>query len=179
LLETCLVTLVVFAGLPGVGKSALADRLAALLPAAIVSVDPVEAAIVRAGLAPSFETGLAAYLVAETVADANLAAGSAVVVDAVNAIDIARDMWRRLAHRHGAELQFVEVRLDDVGVHRDRLGSRQRGLAIPEPTWTDIERRRAEWEQWREDDPVLVVKSDAIPDVIARDLADRLRHTTG
>ena len=42
--------LIVLAGLPGAGKSHLAGRLGRALGAAVVSVDPIEAALWRAGV---------------------------------------------------------------------------------------------------------------------------------
>ena len=64
--------LVILSGLPGTGKSELGQQLARRLDISVLSVDPIEAAILRAGIAQSFETGLAAYLVAETIAAAQL-----------------------------------------------------------------------------------------------------------
>jgi len=42
--------LILMSGLPGVGKSALAHELGRLLPACVLSVDPIEAAMWRSGL---------------------------------------------------------------------------------------------------------------------------------
>ncbi len=53
-------TLVLMSGLPGVGKSAIADTVAVRISALVVSVDELEAAMLRSGLDQSFETGLAA-----------------------------------------------------------------------------------------------------------------------
>jgi len=53
--------LIVVTGLPGSGKSTLADALGRHLPAVVVSVDVVEAAILRQGFEPSFNTGVTAY----------------------------------------------------------------------------------------------------------------------
>jgi predicted kinase len=55
-----LTTLVVLSGLPGVGNSSLAEGLAAARPMLVLAVDPIEAAIARAGVAPSFQRVLAA-----------------------------------------------------------------------------------------------------------------------
>ena len=68
--------LIVMSGLPGVGKSTLADELGRRLPACVLSVDPVEDAMLRAGLRQSFETGVAAYEVCGTLAARQLALGS-------------------------------------------------------------------------------------------------------
>ena len=143
--------LIVLSGLPGTGKSAIAEAISIARGLPVLSVDPIESAIVRSGIARTFETGLAAYVVAETIADGLLAAGLSPVIDAVNSVDEARGMWRRLAAKHDVPLRIIECVLSDAGQHAARLAARERGLAIREPTWTDIERRREEWTPWPED----------------------------
>lgn len=142
--------LIVLSGLPGTGKSAIADGVARALRVPVLSVDPIESAILRSGIERSFETGLAAYVVAEVLADQSLADGLDVIIDAVNSVDEARDMWRALAVKRGTELVLIECVVSDRAVHAARLASRDRGLAVPEPLWEDVERRRAEWTAWPE-----------------------------
>lgn len=144
--------LIAMAGLPGAGKSSVAEGLGRALRAPVVSVDPIEAALRRAGVAPGRLTGLAAYLAAEAVADGVLALGQSVIVDAVNAVEPARGRWRALAARHGVALRVIEVCCSSPTVHRARLEARHRGIAgLPEPTWADVEARRAEFEPWHEE----------------------------
>ena len=144
--------LIAMAGLPGTGKSSVADGLARALGGQIVSVDPIEAALWRAGIDRMEPTGLAAYVVAETIAEAALALGQTVIVDAVNAVEPARAQWRALAARHGARLCFIETVCPDADVHRARLERRQRGLdASLEPHWADVVRRIDEVEPWDEE----------------------------
>ena len=64
--------LIVMAGLPGAGKSTIAEIVGARLGATVVSVDPIESAILRAGIDADQPTGLAAYLVAEKIAEKEL-----------------------------------------------------------------------------------------------------------
>jgi predicted kinase len=142
--------LLVLSGLPGTGKSTIADALAARRPFTVLAVDPIESAIVRAGIRPSFETGLAAYLVAETMAEASLAAGRSVIIDAVNSVEPARDFWRELARRRGVPLVVAVVTVADDAAHRVRVRDRRRGLAIAEPGWGDVEQRAQEWTPWPE-----------------------------
>jgi predicted kinase len=152
--------LVAMGGLPGAGKSHLATALGAALGAPVVSVDPIEAAMWRAGVARDQPTGLAAYVVAEEVAAGVLALGQTVIVDAVNDVEPARDQWRGLAAAHGVDLRFIEVVCSDPALHRRRLTGRRRGLdGFPEPSWADVERRRAGFEAWP--DSRLVVDSAA------------------
>jgi len=137
------------AGLPGVGKSALAEALGGALSAPVVSVDPIEAALWRAGVERTQPTGLAAYLAAEAVADGVLALGQTVIVDAVNAVEPARRQWRALAARQHVRLAFIEVVCSSPDLHRSRLEQRVRGIeGFEEPDWNAVERLRAEYEPW-------------------------------
>lgn len=143
--------LLVMAGLPGSGKSTVAEAVGAELGLPVVSVDPLESAILSAGIAADQPTGLAAYLVAETIADAVLSSpGGGVIVDAVNAVEPAREQWVKLAARHaGRTIRFVEVICSDPEVHRARLEARGRQLAhLAEPTWHAVEQSLDEWEPW-------------------------------
>lgn len=139
--------LIVTAGLPAAGKSTIAEVVGNRLGLPVLSVDPIEAAILSAGIDAAQPTGLAAYLVAETMAEGVLAAGRGVVVDAVNAVEPARDQWVRLAARQGATLRFIEVICSDPEVHRERLAARVgRHSAID--TAYAVEQSLDEWEPW-------------------------------
>ncbi len=153
--------LIVLSGLPGSGKSTIAELLAKRLRLPIFSVDPIESAIVTAGIARSFETGLAAYLVAATLADEQLKLGSSVIIDAVNAEEEAKDVWRGLAKKHRVELIVLLVALES-SLHKQRLESRVRNLhGFGEVTWDNVEARRKAFTAWKE--PVLEL--DASRDV--------------
>lgn len=141
--------LVVMAGLPGAGKSTIAEVIGNRLGVPVVSVDPIESAILSAGIDPDQPTGLAAYLVAETIAESVLGGGTGVIVDAVNAVEPAREQWVRLAGRQNVLVKFIEVICSDPELHRARLAGRDRGLAkVAEPTWHAVEQSMDEWETW-------------------------------
>ena len=143
--------LVVVSGLPGSGKSSLADAIAVELGAVVLSVDPIEAAIWRAGITPCFETGVAAYEVAAALAEQQLRLGLDVIADAVSSTEPARGMWRDVATRAGERLFVVEVICSDTDLHRQRLTGRERGIdGFPEPSWDEVLERQAEWEPWTE-----------------------------
>lgn len=164
--------LIALAGLPAAGKSTVAEGLGRLLPAPVVSVDPIEAALWRGGVERDQPTGLAAYLAAEAVAEGVLALGQSVIIDAVNAVEPARGQWRALAERRGVPLAFIEVVCSDRELHRARLAARRRDIAgFYEPTWADVERRRAEFEPWST--PLLTLDSTLDP---ASNLERALAH---
>ncbi|MCX7521178.1 ATP-binding protein [Microbacterium sp. STN6] len=142
--------LVAMAGLPGTGKSTIAEVLSARMGAGIVSVDPIESAILSAGIDADQPTGLAAYLVAEAMAEQTLASGRSVIVDAVNAVEPARMQWRELAERAGVQLRVVEVVCSDAELHRQRLAKRVRNLPhLHEASWRAVEQSVEGYEEWR------------------------------
>jgi predicted kinase len=141
--------LVVMSGLPGSGKSTIADRIGRELGAAILSVDPIEAAIWRCGIPPSIETGVAAYEVAAVLAEEQLASGLTVIVDAVSAVEAARERWRQAAASVGDVPAVIEVVCSDEDLHRRRLAARRRTIpGFPDLSWADVQERRRTWEPW-------------------------------
>lgn len=138
-------------GLPGSGKSTIAERLAQALRIPVFSVDPIESAIIQSGIAKSFETGLAAYVVAEALASAQLKLGMSVIIDAVNAEEEGKEVWRGLAKRYGLHPIILEVVVSDQALHRKRLESRVRNLhGFSEVAWEQVEARQKAWTPWAE-----------------------------
>lgn len=141
--------LIAMAGLPASGKSTIAGVLGGRLTASVVSVDPIEAAILKAGIDSDQPTGLAAYLVADTIVGFVLDAGHSVIVDAVNAVDPAREQWVNLAAEHGVPLKFIEVVCSDADLHRERLTARGKRFGhLDEPGWHAVEQSLDEYTEW-------------------------------
>ncbi len=148
--------LIVMCGLPGAGKSAVAQALARALRAPVLSVDPIEAAVWRAGVEREQPTGVAAYAVAQATAAENLRLGLTVIIDAVNDAPQARTAWIDLAREQVVPLRFIEVLCSDPGVHQRRLLRRRRDLpGFPEPTWESVQKRRAAFADWQQERLVL------------------------
>ena len=140
--------LIVFAGLPGSGKSTVAEGLSRSLSIPLFPVDPIEAAMWRDGLARA-ETGIAAYGVAIALADEHLRLGHSVIVDAVNPVEAPRAAWRSLAVKYRADLKIIECVCADETVHRMRIEARIRDIdGMPEVSWARVLRRRAEYQPW-------------------------------
>jgi predicted kinase len=140
--------LVVLSGLPGSGKSTLAEGLSGTLSLPVFSVDPIEAAMWRGGLAKG-QTGIAAYDVAVTLADEHLKLGHSVIIDAVNPVEAPRAAWRNLAAKYRAGLRVIECVCTDQVVHRRRIEARVRNIeGMPDTTWARVLQRSAEYESW-------------------------------
>lgn len=140
--------LAVFAGLPGVGKSTLAAQVAGALPAAVLAVDTVDFTLQRYQVTEQ-RPGFAAYGVVAALAEEQLRIGHSVIIDAVNPVRAARQLWVDLAERQKVRLRVVEVVCGDDAEHRRRVEARYAtrdhdGI----PDWVRVLERQAEWEPY-------------------------------
>jgi len=161
--------LAVFAGLPGVGKSTLAAEVAAVLPAAVLAVDTVDFTLQRYQVTEP-QPGFAAYGVVAALAEVQLQIGHNVIIDAVNPVKSARQLWVDLAERLDVPLRVVEVVCGDDAEHRRRVEAR---YAVRDhdgiPDWVRVLERQAEYEPYL--GPRLVVDtflaSEPVPPVVS------------
>jgi predicted kinase len=143
--------LIVFAGLPGSGKSTVAELYGDRIGAPVFAVDTVDRAMQAMDVTEA-RPGVTAYVVVEALAGEYLRRGRTVVVDAVNDVEEARQQWRDLAARTGAELRFIEVRCSDERLHRERVEARH--ARDPwKPDWPRVASRR--YEPWTDQRTVL------------------------
>ncbi|MEU8241508.1 ATP-binding protein [Actinoplanes missouriensis] len=161
--------LAVFAGLPGVGKSTLAAQVATELPAAVLAVDTVDFTLQRYGV-QEHRPGYAAYGVVAALAEEQLKIGHSVIIDAVNPVKSARELWVELADRMDVPLRVVEVICGDDAEHRRRVEARyaardHEGI----PDWVRVLERQAEYEPYL--GPRLVVDTflakEPVPQVLS------------
>lgn len=145
-------TLIIFSGLPGVGKTTLAQGLARELGAVYLRIDTIEQAMLGPGRLQS--PGEEGYRVGYAVAEENLRMGRVVVADSVNPLWITRQAWRDAASR--ARKRFVDVAIScsDRAEHRRRVEKRKTDVpGLHPPTWQDVIER--EFEAW-DDEPVEI-----------------------
>jgi predicted kinase len=140
--------LAVFAGLPGVGKSTLAAKVAGALPATVLAVDIVDFSMQRYEVTEP-RPGYAAYGVVAALAEVNLKVGHHVIIDAVSPVRAARQLWVDVAERAGVPLRVVEVVCGDDAEHRRRVEARYAtrdhdGI----PDWVRVLERQKEYEPY-------------------------------
>ena len=115
--------LIVFAGLPGSGKSSIARGLAKQLGAVWLRIDSIEQAIRESAIAPGSVED-AGYRAAYAVAADNLRLGRDVIGDSVNDWMLTRNAWRDVGLRTGAQVVEVEILCTDLDEHRRRIETR-------------------------------------------------------
>ena len=139
--------LIVLGGLPGVGKTTIARKLARAIGAVHVRVDSIEQALRGAGTPVEGE----GYRVAYAIAEDNLRVGHRVIADCVNPWPLTREAWRAVAERNGVSAMDVEIVCSDAAEHRRRVESRASdipGHRLPE--WQEvIERDYRPWNRPR------------------------------
>lgn len=140
---------IVMSGLPGTGKSTLAEALATEFAAVLLSKDMIEAALLRRGVGRDQDSFLISHEIITSLARDAVRRGQAVIIDSVATKEEVRRDWRDVAGE--ARCAFVAIRCicSDEAVHRSRLVDRRRGIeGWPEVEWIDVERVAQRFEPW-------------------------------
>jgi predicted kinase len=145
--------LIIFSGLPGTGKSTLAETLGKELSIPVFAKDWLEAALLRSGLEPvttDKSLGFAGYELLTVMAERQLMLGQSVILDSVASSQTIRDTWRQLAEQYEADWRVIECICSDELLHRSRLETRQRHIpGWHELEWSEIERVKQYYAPWK------------------------------
>jgi predicted kinase len=165
--EGATTTLVLISGLPGTGKSTLAEALGAVTGWPVLAVDDVAERYPPPEIRedPRFWEAVVAELLG--LARSRLAAGSSVILDSVF---MGRDRHdaRDLAAETGARFFPVHTCVGDEGEWESRVSRRRRDASSPGvASWEDVCRQRVGFQPWP---PGTAVVADA-----TRPVAENLR----
>ena len=138
---------IVFGGLPGIGKTTVAQTLARKLAAVYLRIDTLEQAFIACGSGGA-DIGPAGYLAGYAVADDNLRLGLTVVADSVNSLHVTRSAWRNVALEAGVRMLEIELICSDTTRHRLSVEGRRADIPGHKlPTWKSVlERQYDPWE---------------------------------
>ena len=153
--------LIVFTGLPGVGKSAIAEAVGREFGIPVFSKNWLEATLLRCGLMPGTQAGrdlgYACYELLTTLAGRQLDLGQSVILDSDVSRKRVRNQWRELAESHRMTWQVVEVVCSSETTHQSRLAARNRDAAgRGELTWKDVEAVRSRYEPWGDQERLIL-----------------------
>ena len=137
--------LVLLTGLPGTGKSTIAAAVARVLPAIVISADPIDDALRTAAVDnPHGKTG---YELMKALAATQLDAGLHVVIDAVNPFAWVRHEYAAIADAHGAPLRVIVTTCSDEALHRRRVDDRF-AAGRKRLDWSGVEHQVAYYEPY-------------------------------
>lgn len=144
--------LIIFSGLPGTGKSTLAEAVGKALQIPVFAKDWLEAVLLQSGLKPMNEDkslGFAGYELLTVLAQRQLMLGQSVILDSVAASQTIRTMWRQLAEQYDADCCVIECICSDESLHRSQLKQRERNIpGWHELEWSEVERVKGYYSQW-------------------------------
>jgi len=156
--------LIIFGGLPGTGKTAVARELARQIGAMHLRIDSIEQAILDSGLTsrPINEAG---YLAAYAIAEDNLRIGRTVIADSANALSLTRDAWLEVAKRAQLGAIEIEVKCSDPNEHRRRVEERVSDISgLKLPTWQEVLSR--EYHPWNREHIVIDTSSQSVEQIV-------------
>jgi predicted kinase len=146
--------LIVFTGLPGTGKSSLAEMSGRELGIPVFAKDWLEASLVRVGITAGSEKlmGYAGYELLTTLAERQLHLGQSAILDSVASFSWIRERWRQIVATNQAQWRVIECVCSDEALHRARLERRRRNIPNwSELTWADVQRVKSYYQPWTED----------------------------
>lgn len=161
--------LIVFGGLPGSGKSTVAQALARRIRALYLRVDTVEQAIrTSAPLAEGLYVGASGYVTLYRLATDNLRLGHTVIADSVNPLPVTRNAFRDVAAESGSKFIEVEIVCSDAAVHRHRAETRSPSVdGLSPPSWAAIQ--NVNYKPWKADlrlDTSLLSVEESVAEIV-------------
>jgi predicted kinase len=142
--------LIVFAGVPGSGKSAVAERVGAALDVAVFAIDWLLGALTPFGLRHRDDLLDIAGELLTTLAYRELSAGRSAILDTTTEDPATRARWASLAAAAGATFVPVVCVCGDPALHRERVERRVRGIPgwADAGDWTNASARLAAFPPW-------------------------------
>lgn len=146
-------TLVIFSGLPGTGKSTLANRLARELRWPLLRIDDVVNNVPENAEVEFWDACVEVLL---TLTETQLELGLSVVVDSVF-MNTDRHHAQALARKYQAHFRPIHTHLSDDKVWEQRLTARYLESNNPAvSTWEQVQRQRGHFRNWEPDTALFV-----------------------
>jgi predicted kinase len=146
-------TLVIFSGLPGTGKSTLANKLARELRWPLLRIDDVIGEVPENPNVAFWDSKVAILL---DLTETQLELGLSVIVDSVF-MNMDRNHAQELARKHQARFLPIFVFVSDENVWKERVTNRSKVLNHKDvATWERIQHQRERFRKWEPDTALFI-----------------------
>jgi predicted kinase len=143
---------VVCSGLPGTGKSRIAEGLGRGLGISVFSVAWVLGALAPFGFLERSDRGEIAYALLTAMVEHQLRLGHSAIVDGMVGSRHVRRRLQELADLNSAEFRAIECVCSDATVHRERIEARNDRIpGWPDPGWDHVLEVRSRYAPWTGD----------------------------
>jgi predicted kinase len=143
--------LILFAGLPGTGKSTLAETLAQTSGIPVFSLDWLLGALTPFNILTNDNAAEIGYTLIETLVKRQFMMGQSAILDTPAHTTQLRTRWMGTTDQFDVEVYKIETICSDQDLHRSRVESRKRNIpGWHEITWKHVEKMRSAWESWDE-----------------------------
>ena len=163
--------IIIIGGVPGTGKTTLANELSRILNIPAFSKDELEAAIARKGLSSNKEMKGVGYEIMSTLAKRQLKNDSSAIFDFIASGKRTAELWPDL---NRIKYKFIECVCSNQETHKKRINSRVRNIeGWYELKWEDVLEIEKIYEPLRHDGLVI----DSIND-LAENTAKALKYVS-
>ena len=146
-------TLVIFSGLPGTGKSTLADRLARQLQWPLLCIDDVIGEVPENAGIPFWDSRVAILM---DVIETQLKVGLSVIAESVF-MNMDRHHAQELARRYQARFLPIYVFVSDEEIWKERVTNRYDEMNNKDvATWERIQHQRERFREWEQDTALFI-----------------------
>jgi len=146
-------TLVIFSGLPGTGKSTLADRLARELKWPLLCIDDVIGDVPENAGIPFWDSRVAILM---DVIETQLKVGLSVIAESVF-MNMDRHRAQELARKYQARFLPIYVFVSDEEIWKDRVTKRYDEMNNKDvATWERIQHQRERFREWEPDTALFI-----------------------